>query len=556
MKTTENITRASKLLESSLLNADGQDGASLPSSPVQIYSEATDINEKLRNELENTNAKLSTMQTSYHKIKDASRKALEEFTRAKEEFAKEVALRQQQEYTILQLKYQLNTLYQSKQMTRSELSVITKEEVERVAKVRVELDKTCNELKGYRNMLVKDIDSLARQKQAGFESNPTFHLQEQQNALLSEIKSLVNDRDQIRFETKSLENMRDEVLHEMVMLNTKNAELTEINNDLSRRVTEREREAAAVMAGTSFLYSPSPSLSSELYSPTNMQRKSSEASIVRSIAQTALLQHQQQHQQQPPKVFKLKKKGNMFAKLSGKSNKVDSASAATAIYGSGNANSSMSLSAGNNNDSIDYRQKNNTSSNTSSSKQSQENTQHGSHSFLPTSFLRPVKCDACGEKMWSLSELRCQGCMFATHARCLSHVPQLCYAGTTSNSFENLSSELELNHIHRSLFGNDLADQANYEGLSVPFIIQHCISAVETRGMDYEGIYRKSGGAAQMRLVHQAFDAEESLDLEKEEPINDICAVTSVLKQYLRELPNPVLPYNLYTQFIEAVCKV
>lgn len=369
-------------------------------------------------------------------------------------------------------------------------------------------------------------------------------LDEQRKALVSEIKSLVTDRDQVLVETKSLENMRDDVLHEMVMLNTKNAELTEMNNDLSRRVTEREREAAAVMAGTSFLYSPSPSLSSELYSPTHMQRKSSEASIVRNIAQTALLHHQHQQHPQPPKIFKLKKKNNMFAKLSGKSNKVDSGN----IYGNASANSSLSLSMANNESYTEFRQKNNSSS--SSNKQSQENTQHGSHTFLPTSFLRPIKCDACGEKMWGLSELRCQGCMYATHARCLSHVPQLCYAGTTT-SFENLPSESE----HRSLFGTDLSEQAHYEDRSIPLIIEQCIRAVEKRGMDYEGIYRKSGGAAQMRLVHQSFDMGDPIDLDDDESINDICAITSVLKQYLRELPNPVLPYNLYSQFIDAVCK-
>jgi hypothetical protein len=47
----------------------------------------------------------------------------------------------------------------------------------------------------------------------------------------------------------------------------------------------------------------------------------------------------------------------------------------------------------------------------------------------------------------------------------------------------------------------------------------------------------------------------EPVDLEDEESVNDICAVTSVLKQYFRELPNPLLPYNLYSQFIEAVSK-
>lgn len=117
--------------------------------------------DELRTELEIANSKLVAMQASYNKIKDASRKALDELSRAKEEFAKEVSLRQQQEYMILQLKHQLQLSLRK--------GVMSKEEIERVARVRVELDKTCNELKSYRLVLVKDIESLARQKQAGLE---------------------------------------------------------------------------------------------------------------------------------------------------------------------------------------------------------------------------------------------------------------------------------------------------------------------------------------------------------------------------------------------------
>lgn len=518
VKTTENITRASQYLESSLMtdeydfpqpptvSSDSIDNKSNLSISTLSSSTTTD---QLRTELDTTQAKLAAMQISYTKIKDASRKALDEFTRAKEEFSKEVALRQQQEYTIVQLKHQLHLAYQAKQFTKPELASITKEEIEHVAKVRMELDKTCNELKGYRNVLCKDIESLSTQ--AG--------LVAVQDALVCEIKSLFTDREQVRTDTKSLEAIRDDVLHEMVMLNTKNAELTEMNNDLSRRVTEREREAAAVMAGTSFLYSPSPSLSSELNSPIQ-QRKSSEASI-------------NHHLQQQPKVFKMKKKGNMFAKLSGKKDP------AAQLYGHNNLTTSSTLSLS---QSPDFTSK----------KQSSESMhQHGSHVFLPTSFLRPVKCDACGEKMWGLSELRCQGCLYCTHARCLPHVPQLCYGFHTTTSLE-LPPAVDDNV---KLFGSDLGERARFEDRSIPLIIEQCIQAVEKRGMDYEGIYRKSGGAAQMRLIHQSFDAGDPVDLEDDESINDICAVTSVLKQYFRELPNPLLPFNLYSQFIDAVCK-
>ncbi|KAI8879732.1 RhoGAP-domain-containing protein [Backusella circina FSU 941] len=516
VKTTENITRASQYLESSLFDQDDE-FEDFPPPPQH----ASDVETQLRAELELSNSKLGALQLNFNKIKEASRKALEEFSRAKEEFKKEVQLRQQQEYTIVQLQHQLYISYQSNKLSRSELSSVTREEIERVARMRVELDKTCNDLKGYRNLLAKDIESLA--SQAGLESSSQHHIDDYHKVILTEIRSLKTDREHIKTETTHLEKMRDDVLHEMVMLNTKNAELTEMNNDLSRRVTEREREAAAVMAGTSFLHtSPSPSLSSELQSPILMQRKSSEASVVRKVAARDSFNGNTQQ----PKMFKLKKKGAMFSKFSNKNTKE------AAIYGTPNA-STLSLSG-----------------ETKRSKQSQE-MQHGSHTFQPTSFLRPTKCDACGEKMWGLSELRCSGCFYATHARCLQHVPQLCYGtGNTSSSFDLSESQIDLS---RSLFGTDLGARAHSEDRAIPLVIEQCIMAVEKRGMDYEGIYRKSGGAAQMRLIQNAFNGDEQIDLESDEPINDICAITSILKQYFRELPDPLLTYMLYPKFIEAV---
>lgn len=141
--TTNNITRASQYLESSLVD--------IPEAPLQ----------KIHEDIEASYAKkLADLQQNYQKIKDASRMALDELTRAKEEFTKEVALRQQHEYTISQLRHQLTIFAQSKKSTRSELAVITKEEVERVAKLRADLDKTCDELKSYRDVLLAEINSL------------------------------------------------------------------------------------------------------------------------------------------------------------------------------------------------------------------------------------------------------------------------------------------------------------------------------------------------------------------------------------------------------------
>lgn len=106
-----------------------------------------------------------------------------------------------------------------------------------------------------------------------------------------------------------------------------------------------------------------------------------------------------------------------------------------------------------------------------------------------------------------------------------------------------------------NVFGCDLSAQTALQGRSVPVVVEKCIEAVEARGMSHEGIYRKSGGAAQMKSIQVAFDRGEAIDLNNEEEYNDICAVTSVLKQFFRELPNPLLTYELYEKFIDVARK-
>ncbi|KAK9386802.1 hypothetical protein V1515DRAFT_603956 [Lipomyces mesembrius] len=151
-----------------------------------------------------------------------------------------------------------------------------------------------------------------------------------------------------------------------------------------------------------------------------------------------------------------------------------------------------------------------------------------------------------------------------------------------------------------SLFGVDIVKRTESEGRSVPFIVTRCIQEVESRGMDYEGIYRKSGIKSQSDMIRSMFEKCElgrtlspmtneglssssstaslssaSLD-EKDKSVSanpdvgviltpemikwqdefhelmqgDICGVTSVLKQYLRYLPVPLVTYDSYAAFI------
>lgn len=90
--------------------------------------------------------------------------------------------------------------------------------------------------------------------------------------------------------------------------------------------------------------------------------------------------------------------------------------------------------------------------------------------------------------------------------------------------------------------------------VSVPVIVTKCIEAVEAVGMEYEGIYRKSGGSSQSKQITQLFERGDydSFDLADIEAFNDISSVTSVLKTYFRSLPNPLLTHELHESFVAA----
>lgn len=73
-------------------------------------------------------------------------------------------------------------------------------------------------------------------------------------------------------------------------------------------------------------------------------------------------------------------------------------------------------------------------------------------------------------------------------------------------------------------------------------------------GMEYEGIYRKTGGSSQSKQITQLFERGDydSFDLSDVEIFNDISSVTSVLKTYFRQLPNPLLTHALHESFVAA----
>ncbi|PQK16752.1 hypothetical protein BB8028_0006g10710 [Beauveria bassiana] len=101
-----------------------------------------------------------------------------------------------------------------------------------------------------------------------------------------------------------------------------------------------------------------------------------------------------------------------------------------------------------------------------------------------------------------------------------------------------------------TLFGSELSERVEYERRQIPSVVSRCIEEVELRGMDQEGIYRKTGGNSQVNQIKEGFEKSENFDIS--DPDLDITAVTSVLKQYFRKLPMPLLTFDVYDRVLES----
>jgi hypothetical protein len=112
--------------------------------------------------------------------------------------------------------------------------------------------------------------------------------------------------------------------------------------------------------------------------------------------------------------------------------------------------------------------------------------------------------------------------------------------------------ELRAKGIYKDVvFGTALTTLCQNDASTVPRFVHECVVAVENRGLKVSGIYRVGGNLASVQKLRLMVDQREYYDLNSGEW--DINVVTSALKLFLRELPEPLFTFPLYQQFIETL---
>ena len=114
----------------------------------------------------------------------------------------------------------------------------------------------------------------------------------------------------------------------------------------------------------------------------------------------------------------------------------------------------------------------------------------------------------------------------------------------------------------KAAFGAPLADAVEHCGprgidVCLPAVVYRCLEYLESKdAWREEGIFRMSGSNVVIKSLKKRFNAEGDFDfLGPDEPYFDVHAVASLLKLYLRELPQPVLTRDMHLEFIAVLGK-
>ncbi|VTJ73124.1 Hypothetical predicted protein [Marmota monax] len=174
-------------------------------------------------------------------------------------------------------------------------------------------------------------------------------------------------------------------------------------------------------------------------------------------------------------------------------------------------------------------------------KQERAVQEHNGHVFASYQVSIPQSCEQCLSYIWLMDKaLLCSVCKMTCHKKCVHKIQSYC-SYTCGRKSE---PGAEPGH-----FGVCM-DSLTSDKASVPIVLEKLLEHVEMHGLYTEGLYRKSGAANRTRELRQALQADPAAVRLEDFPIH---AITGVLKQWLRELPEPLMTFAHYGDFLRAV---
>ncbi|XP_077368898.1 rac GTPase-activating protein 1 [Festucalex cinctus] len=159
------------------------------------------------------------------------------------------------------------------------------------------------------------------------------------------------------------------------------------------------------------------------------------------------------------------------------------------------------------------------------------------HEFVSKTVIKPDACVPCGKRIkFGKLALRCCDCRVVSHPECRDRCPLPCIPTMGSTPVK---------------FGEGvLADYAPVVSPKIPPLVVHCIGEIEQRGLCEPGLYRVSGADRTVKELKVKFLRSKTVPVLSK--VDDVHAITGLLKDFLRNLKEPLLTFHLNRKFMEA----
>ncbi|KAK7111103.1 rac GTPase-activating protein 1-like isoform X2 [Littorina saxatilis] len=160
------------------------------------------------------------------------------------------------------------------------------------------------------------------------------------------------------------------------------------------------------------------------------------------------------------------------------------------------------------------------------------------HVFISRTVIKPTVCVPCGKNIrFGKVAMKCKDCRASCHPECKEKLPLPCIPSAPSTPGTNRLTE------------GILADFAPAERPMIPRLVVNCANEIERRGLSEVGLYRVPGSDRESKELKEKFLKGKSPNLSN---FTDVHSVCGCLKDFLRNLKEPLVTFALWPQFVRA----
>uniref|UniRef100_A0A7N8WZQ4 Rac GTPase-activating protein 1 n=1 Tax=Mastacembelus armatus TaxID=205130 RepID=A0A7N8WZQ4_9TELE len=159
------------------------------------------------------------------------------------------------------------------------------------------------------------------------------------------------------------------------------------------------------------------------------------------------------------------------------------------------------------------------------------------HEFVSKTVIKPESCVPCGKRIkFGKISLKCRDCRVVSHPECRDRCPLPCIPNLGATPIK--------------IGEGVLADYVPVTSPMIPPLVVHCVSEIEQRGLHEAGLYRLSGADRTVKELKEKFLRSKTVPVLSK--VDDIHAITGLLKDFLRNLKEPLLTFRLNRPFMDA----